>query len=480
MDDLVADLLQKGAVRPIPTNQVTFISNLFLVNKKGSTKFRPVINLKQLNAFIPHDKFKLEGWGEVKAAIFPNCYFARIDLKDAFLSVEIHPNSQPYLTFSWRASLYCWTRLPFGLKTSPRIFTKLLKPVVATLRKEGILIIVYLDDFLLIGDSPQSLRSHVQRTTTLLTALGYTINREKSALDPSQRVTFLGYIIDSVNMRLSVPDEKLIHIRHDLPSLAHARTSTLRAMASLLGKLNALTTIVRSIRYYCLDLTQQVSTTTARTRNFDSSIQIPTSTQIDLLWWHANLKLLANGPITPPPVSMEITTDSSLEGWGAWSGPRSTGGKWNADDRHLHINALELKAILVATHNLAGHLSNTSIAIRTDNTSAMHCIYNFGSLRSATLGSLSRRLWAWAFERNIYIRATYIPGVQNELAEALSGTIIDNHSFSLQQSIFNRVEECFGPFEVDLLADFTNYEAHTYLSWVRDPFAHGIDAFSYR
>ena len=182
VDDLMVELQGKQAIRPLEPARVRFLSNLFLVAKKGSDKRRPVINLKCLNEFIPDRKFKMEGWMEIKEAIFAGCYFARVDLKDAYLSVPVHEASQPFLAFEWRRKTFCWTRLPFGLKTSPRVFTKLLKPVVAALRHEGIVLIVYLDDFLLIADSARWLGQHARRACEMLESLGYTINFEKSSL----------------------------------------------------------------------------------------------------------------------------------------------------------------------------------------------------------------------------------------------------------------------------------------------------------
>ena len=479
-NELVADLLRKGAIRPIRPDKVAFLSNLFLVAKKGTSKFRPVINLKALNRYIPDNKFKMEGWSEVKEAVFPNCYFARIDLQDAFLSINVHKSSQPYLAFTWGDRSYCWTRLPFGLKTSPRVFTKLLKPVVATLRQEGITLIVYLDDFLLIGDTPSRVLNHVKRTTQLLHTLGYTVNYEKSVLTPTQNITFLGYNLDSVAMRLSLPPNKLMEIKESINSFLTTSQISLRALSTVLGKLTALTTVVRSVRYHCTGILQQFSSITKHTRNFDSIINLPHDVRTDLLWWLTNLEQLATGPISPPLVSMEITTDSSLQGWGAWCDTTSTGGAWSQEDSNLHINALELKAILIAVQRLAAHQTNTTIAIRTDNTNAMHCINNFGSIRSTILNSLSRQLWAWAFQRNVFLKATYLPGSQNVLADTLSRAEWDNHSFSLHPSIFQQLNTDYGPFDIDLFADFSNYKVDTYLSWAKDPFAHGCDAFTYR
>ena len=41
--------------------------------------------------------------------------------------------------------------LPFGLGSAPRIFTKLLKPVVGLLRRLGVKLINYLDDILILA-----------------------------------------------------------------------------------------------------------------------------------------------------------------------------------------------------------------------------------------------------------------------------------------------------------------------------------------
>ena len=237
----------KGAVRPLQAQEARSVSNVFLVAKKGTSKRRPVINLRRLNDFIPNEKFKMEGWLEVKEAVSRDCWFARMDLKDADLSVPIHADSQPYLAFRWRGTLYCWSQLPFGLKSSARVFTKLLRPVVAALRKEGITLIVYLDDFLILAPSATLFEEHARRTRGMLQSLGYTVNAEKSVLSATQRVTFLGYEIDSSTMTLSVPTDKIIQIKASVRAVLVAGTVTLHAFSSVVGRLGALATIIRCI-----------------------------------------------------------------------------------------------------------------------------------------------------------------------------------------------------------------------------------------
>ena len=64
-------------------------------------------------------------------------WMASIDLKDAYLSIAIWEEHRKYLRFLWENTMYEFQCLPFGLSSAPRVFTKLLKPVLARLRHQG-------------------------------------------------------------------------------------------------------------------------------------------------------------------------------------------------------------------------------------------------------------------------------------------------------------------------------------------------------
>ena len=72
-----------------------------------------------------------------------NDYFGSIDLKDAYFSVPIYKSDRKYLRFFWEDCCYQFCALTRGLSSSPRVFTKLLKPAYATLRKFLILMTVF-------------------------------------------------------------------------------------------------------------------------------------------------------------------------------------------------------------------------------------------------------------------------------------------------------------------------------------------------
>ena len=68
--------------------------------------------------------------------------------------------------------------------------------------------VVYVDDLCLQGNTYQACLDNISDTITLLRELGFVILTEKSVLTPSQTIVFLGFIISSKNMTLSLTEEK--------------------------------------------------------------------------------------------------------------------------------------------------------------------------------------------------------------------------------------------------------------------------------
>ena len=80
----VQELLAKQASREAQISPNSFISQLFLVEKKRSGQ-RPVVNLKALNSFMCSEHFKMEGLHIFPDLIQTGDYMIKLDLKDAYL-----------------------------------------------------------------------------------------------------------------------------------------------------------------------------------------------------------------------------------------------------------------------------------------------------------------------------------------------------------------------------------------------------------
>ena len=70
----------------------------------------------------------------------------------------------------------------------------------------------------------------------LLHNLGFTIPPTKSILTPAQRITFLGFVIHSVQMTLGITEEKKSKIRNLCLEILQKENITLHTLVSIIGK----------------------------------------------------------------------------------------------------------------------------------------------------------------------------------------------------------------------------------------------------
>ena len=79
--------------------------------------------------------------------------------------------------------------------------------------------------------------------------------------------------------------------------------------------------------------------------NFDRHISLDSKTFADISWWEENVDSEFTYLLVEPP-EVFITNDSGLQALGSVRADCKTGGSWSNEERTMHINVLELKAIL--------------------------------------------------------------------------------------------------------------------------------------
>lgn len=471
----VAELLAKGAVSAVPTDNIRFWSPFFVTPKKDGTQ-RPILNLKSLNPFVKHIHFKMEGWHTVKQLILQGDFLARVDLKDAYLSVPVHPADRQWLGFCLGHQSFHWNVLPFGLRSAPRVFTKLLKPVVALLRSQGMRVVIFLDDLLLLDQLESRLVRQVQFTVTLLQRLGFVVNFEKSHPVPSQSLTYLGLEIVSIPLELRLPPTKRQFLKQSCQTWLTKSSMTVRQLAKLVGHLNATTLAVPAGPLHLRALQYQQAQSLS-SGSFETTVTLSSEARAELRWWIETLQTCPSRPIKEPPVSMSIQSDSSLLGWGAWSRGWQIGHQWTPQERKLHINVLELKAAYLALQALAKDIHSGCILLEMDNTAAVAAVNRKGSARSPNLTRVAKDLWTWCLNQGITVRAQHIPGVLNSRADQASRRSLDSSSWKLSPTVFKKINVLWGPFCTDLFADLSNHQVQHYYSWKPDPHSAAVDAF---
>ena len=191
---------------------------------------------------------------EVGQSIRHGDWSITIDLQDAFLHVPVHREYRRYLRFAWMERIYQFKRLPFGLTSSPQVFTDITRPLVGHCRIKGIRVIFYLDDILVLASTRTLVCRHRDYVLNLLHQGGFKHNQKKCRLTPSQTFPYLGLEWDSISMQVSLPQTKLDHIRQLIEVLMRAPTARTKDCMALLGMMNFATIAIPMGRYYCRPL----------------------------------------------------------------------------------------------------------------------------------------------------------------------------------------------------------------------------------
>ena len=203
----IDSLLDKAVLKTVNDVQGQWVSNIFL-RPKPNGKFRMILDLTELNKNIQYEHFKMFNLKTALELLEPGMWMASADLTDAYYSVPISQAQKKFLRFRWEGKLFEYQVLPNGLSPGPRIFTKLLKPIYGDMGEQGHICFPYLDDSFVVGYTKTACKEGIDELTNKFERLGFTINKQKSVLEPTQRLTFLGLVIDSVAMEVSLTEEK--------------------------------------------------------------------------------------------------------------------------------------------------------------------------------------------------------------------------------------------------------------------------------
>ena len=476
----IKKLLKKGVIKQCEREEGDFVSTVFTRKKKDGINMRTILNLKSLNEHVVYHHFKMESLSDVFKIIQPNCWMASVDLKDAFYTIPIHKEYQKFFKFIWQGKFFVFLGMPQGYSDAMRIFTKIMKPPFSTLRKQGHLSVAFVDDSYLQGNTKAQCQENISKTLNMLKSLGFIIHTDKSVLEPTQSIEFLGFVINSVTMTVEINEMKSQAIINKIEAFLIHKKPTVRLLASVIGSCISLLPALPLGKLHYRNLEKEKTKALKLNKgNFNGKVKNLNPQAIkELYWWLKNIPRACRN-IHLPQVDFVIYTDASETGWGATDSVSPIGGKWEKHENG-HINFLELKAILKAIQGY--HLywqGRKHIRIKSDNTTAIAYVNNMGGTVSQKCNNLSKFIWEFCTGQGVWISAEHIPGSKNNIADHMSRKFNENTEWQLDQHIFIKLLKYFSvkP-SIDLFASDLNKQLTKYCSWQPDPKAFGIDAFN--
>ncbi|XP_069821040.1 uncharacterized protein [Dendropsophus ebraccatus] len=395
---LLDQFIQKGALEEVPVAERSqgVYSPIFTV-PKSSGDWRFVIDLTFLNKIFLKKRFKMESIQTAVLAIQRNDYLATIDLQDAYLHVPILKSHRRFLrvaVLQHRQILhYQFTCLPFGITSAPRVFTKIAVVLTAHLRTQGVYITPYLDDWLVRAPTEDLLLHHLEMTLKVLQDHGFIINEKKSRLLPTQRITYLGFLIDTVQMRLFLSPDRVFKTQQAIRSLCSYQECSIWFAMRVLGMLTSAIEAVQWARAHIRVLQDHILSHWERSPDsLDYCIPISTRVKVDLRWWLAKTRLRqGKSLITPAPLI--LTTDASGSAWGAHVGSQWMQRRWSPSEKNMSSNLKELRAIRLALIHFGQLLHNHPVQVQSDNITCVYYLNKQGGTRSPTLQQECRREW---------------------------------------------------------------------------------------
>ncbi|KAG1043950.1 hypothetical protein G6F43_011537 [Rhizopus delemar] len=109
INEAIQKFLDGGMIEISPTQNRQFLSKFFTLQEK--TKRRPILDCQKLNSFIQVEHFKMEGVPALRELIEKDDYICKIDLKDAYVVVPMHVDSQDFLSFENEGVAYRYKSL---------------------------------------------------------------------------------------------------------------------------------------------------------------------------------------------------------------------------------------------------------------------------------------------------------------------------------------------------------------------------------
>lgn len=478
----IDSLLQQNAVRVVPPSEARsgFYSKYFVVPKKDGGS-RPILDLRALNRHILTYSFKMLTHKQLLASIQPGDWFTKLDL--AYFHVAIHKHHRQFLRFHFEGRSFEFQVLPFGLATALRLFKKVMDAVISPLRERGMRIFGYIDDYLLCAPSAQQAAVHTHLFRSHLQSLGFLINLQKSVLIPAQTVHFLGLTLDSTSFRAKLTPLRVVSFHNCLSTFRLGERVRFRTCLRLLGLMSSMIAVVSLGQLLMRDLQRWVFSLrlSAECRaHMNHWVTVSPVCARALQAWQDHALLAQGVPLGLVSTRRVVTTDASLRGWRATLGDWAVSGSWSAHQRQLHINVLELTAVLLALKHFLPLLTHHHVLVRTDNTAVVSYINRQGGLRSLRLHRIARDILFWAHAHLKSLRTTHVPGVLNVSADRLSRASLSNQEWRIHPWVIERVWERFGRAEVDSFASRENAHCKLFFS-IRDSDAPmGTDALAHQ
>jgi hypothetical protein len=292
-----------------------------------SNKKRLVWDVRELNELIDVEKLTLESLDDAAELLEENFYGATSDLAAGYFQVGLAEEQKTLLGCAFenpvtgRTTYFVSNTMILGERSTVHSFTRLLKPVVKQARLLGWKGVVYVDDFEHLGRNKDDYVTSRQRLKDVARQAGWLFSEAKEQ-EPSTCTRFLGYNLNTVNMKFEVPEDKLELVLKKVSVLLEAKAkgyrTTNRKVARVVGHLASLYRAFPGFARLMLRSCYATIEVSRERGGWDWPISLSAEAKTELSWWRENMRRLNRRPMKQELQEVETNLYGDASGTGLY------------------------------------------------------------------------------------------------------------------------------------------------------------------
>lgn len=187
----------------VPCNSSRYASPIVVIDKKDSGAIRLCIDCKRtVNKYVVNSRYyPLPHQDMIFAAMNGATVFCVLDLKNAYLQLELTETSKEYMTITTPFGFFRFQKLPFGVCAAPSIFQHVIDTILNGIPMTK----AYLDDILIGGSNEQECKANVLSVLARLKEHNVKVSVEKCTF-LQRTVKYLGHILSAGQITVN-PDK---------------------------------------------------------------------------------------------------------------------------------------------------------------------------------------------------------------------------------------------------------------------------------
>ena len=308
--------------------------------------------------------------------------------------------------------------------------------------------------------------------TSLLELLGFVVNREKSQLLPAQVIHYLGFMVDSKEMKIRLSEEKATQISTTCRKIRERGFISVRELARLIGKMTATLPAIFPASLWYRKLQRMKNQTYQRSQSFEAIVTLNQEALLELDWWSIRRNLMDGKSVSTQEPDLTMETDASMLGWGAVFQGSRTGGLGAEEPHQLSGTPRSV----VRSESICQRQEEHSYPSEDgQQDSSVLCEMNGGDPFPSVEQPGNSTLAVVLGEEFVH-HSRASPGVDNCVADKESRVIQLTAEWQLHRPIFQQILEFLGNCNIDLFATRLNVQLKQFVSWRPDPDSVGADA----